>query len=47
MLKKILSFLVIIPFTVSSIAQDQDNDEVVEEIVTIGTKASLISAIDK
>ena len=47
MLKKILSFLVIIPFTVSSIAQDQDNDEVVEEIVTVGTKASLISAIDK
>ena len=45
MYKKLFSVLTILSISISSIAQESEDS--VEEVVTVGTKASLISAIDK
>ena len=45
MYKKLFSVLSILSISISSIAQESEDG--VEEVVTVGTKASLISAIDK
>ena len=45
MYKKLLSVLALLSISNSSIAQESEDS--VEEVVTVGTKASLISAIDK
>ena len=45
MYKKLLSVLALLSISNSFIAQESEDS--VEEVVTVGTKASLISAIDK
>jgi len=45
MYKKLFSVLTILSISISSIAQESEDG--VEEVITVGTKASLISAIDK
>ena len=45
MKKKLFAAFMVLPLSITSFAQDVDDS--VEEVVTVGTKASLISAIDK
>ena len=45
MYKKLFSVLTILSISISTIAQESEDS--VEEVITVGTKASLISAIDK
>jgi len=45
MIKRALSIFLVLPMSILLVSQE-DNDAV-EEVVTVGTKASIISAIDK